>query len=391
MNHYTQTLLMTLITITLPACQSFGSSLVYPNFTGARNVVNPESIDKRSVGPMSAYNVVNPEFTNAHNVTEELPAGYVTNGTVDYTAAIQKAVSKFDVLIFPGFPLLVNDKGIIFHDNQKVLFTPGSQLRLAPSQNASYSVIRVENAKNVKLVNPVVIGDMKSHIGKSGEWGMDIAILGADHITLINPETSNAWGDGIYVGPSAKNKIASNIAITGAQSGNNRRNGLSIVSVDQLSVTNSEFFKNVGTAPKAGIDFEPNNNNAEITGVNLQNIKTYDNHYGIEVELAALNKNGNTRKTVNININNHKDTASDYAFAVGIVGSTPKSKGVASGNIVITNPVWEDSTIQPIYTEVKTKAADGPNLIFSGTKVTRHSNIVPFNSLGSDFTQYISQ
>lgn len=65
---------------------------------------------------------------------------------------------------------------------------------------------------------------------------------------------------------------------------NNRRQGLSIIDVKGLVVTDSIFKNTHGTRPSAGIDLEPNRAEQRITDVRIENCKFLDNAgYGIQL------------------------------------------------------------------------------------------------------------
>ncbi len=94
---------------------------------------------------------------------------------------------------------------------------------------------------------------------------------GAKHVTIANVTVKDMWGDGFYVHGSVDVTFCSVIA------DNNRRQGLSIIDVDGLLVTNSEFKNTRGTRPAAGIDFEPNDPAEKIINVHIENSKFTDN------------------------------------------------------------------------------------------------------------------
>src|SRR5690606_12146781 len=160
----------------------------------------------------------------------------------------------------------------------------------------------------VQIISPVIIGDIESHRGNSGEWGMGIAIRSSKNIVISSPHISNCWGDGIYVGENQKNGPSRDIQISNAVIDNNRRNGISITSVNTLQITNSIISNSNGTLPMTGIDIEPGNENEEIKNVVISNVTTFNNHKaGIVVNLSKLSANGKKDHNVSINIDSHKD------------------------------------------------------------------------------------
>jgi len=141
-----------------------------------------------------------PIGTHAYTIEKALPAGYVKDGSVDYTSYIQNAINNYTELVFPDFPLLVNDAGLKVPSNRIIHFMAGSEIRLKSSSKANYDIFRIENAVNVTLNGPHIVGDRYSHKGTSGEWGHGIGIYSSKNITVNEAKVYNCWGDGIYIG-----------------------------------------------------------------------------------------------------------------------------------------------------------------------------------------------
>lgn len=104
------------------------------------------------------------------NVTEYLPLGHVTDGSVDYTDEIQTCLDANDDVVFPAFPLKVNvDNNStalnITRNNQRILFERGSDLQLTPTNDYDYSIIKISDKNNITLVGPKITGDKLDHIG----------------------------------------------------------------------------------------------------------------------------------------------------------------------------------------------------------------------------------
>jgi hypothetical protein len=79
------------------------------------------------------------------------------------------------------------------------------------------------------------------------------------------------WGDGFYLGSARGVTFCSVVA------DHNRRQGLSVIEVDRLEVTNSVFSNTQGTRPGAGIDLEPDDVKQRITNVRIHNSKFLNN------------------------------------------------------------------------------------------------------------------
>ena len=138
-----------------------------------------------------------------------------------------------------------------------------------------------------------------------GEWGHGIYVRGAENIKLININVSNCWGDGIAVaGYVEKNIYASkNVSINSCVCDNNRRQGISIISCENLIIDNCITSNTNGTLPSAGIDIEPNQNeNAILKNIKIQNHTSFNNDgSGIDVAIGFL-ETTNTDISIDIQI-----------------------------------------------------------------------------------------
>lgn len=292
-----------------------------------------------------------------YKLVNSLPLNYDQTGKKDYTDIIQKVIDENRVVVFPDFPLLVNSKGLTLSSESKLIFGKESKLLLMSNDKTLYEVLRIQNVKNISLYFPNIVGDRKSHIGLKGEWGMGISIRGSENVNIFNPVISNCWGDGIYIGTGKQ--INRNILIKNALLDNNRRNGISVISVIGLDLLNPLIANTNGARPMAGIDFEPNNNLEDLKKINVVNPVTYNNN--IRGILFALNNiYGTNEKSIDVLIKNHIDDGSAYAIGFALTKSKNEyfsnkvgtnkigTNKVVNGNIKIDNPIWKNNTKEPV-------------------------------------------
>lgn len=127
-----------------------------------------------------------------------------------------------------------------------------------------YQIVQIKNKVNIKIHGSgSLIGDVETHLGTTGEWGMGIAILDSDNIEIRDLIIKNCWGDCIYIGQVGyeKESYSQNVLIDNVTCQSGRRQGMSIISGKDIYVTNSKFIDTGSikfTAPGAGIDIEPN-------------------------------------------------------------------------------------------------------------------------------------
>ncbi|MEB0014189.1 right-handed parallel beta-helix repeat-containing protein [Glaciimonas sp. Gout2] len=214
-----------------------------------------------------------PTSTLSVNIREKGAKG---DGITDDTSSIQAAVDQLvgsggTVLIPDGIYIINAITGIQLKSNITLRMSRNAVLRALPNREAHYSIINIIGASNVNLIGGILIGDRDEHLGAVGEWGMGITLRGVTNVTINGTIVKSAWGDGFYISGASKNvKFCSVIA------DNNRRQGMSIISVDGMVVRDSIFKNTGGAAPQAGLDLEPNEKDT-VTNVEILNSQFISN------------------------------------------------------------------------------------------------------------------
>lgn len=126
-------------------------------------------------------------------------------------------------------------------------------LQLAPNGFKSCDVIRIVGS-NVRIHGKgSIAGDRKAHTGTEGEWGMGIRMDGSRNVTVSGLTIADCWGDCIYIGGNSRNIQISDCRLSGS-----RRQGVSIVKADSVTIAGCTIANISGTNPQYAIDIEPN-------------------------------------------------------------------------------------------------------------------------------------
>lgn len=146
--------------------------------------------------------------------------------------------------------------------NTRINMAPGATLKAITNSLAHYAVIRID-AANCVVDGGNIIGDLDTHTGAAGEQGFGVEIYKtADNFVISNIKISKCWGDGVFVGSDSTDpRVAQNGTISRVYSTANRRQGCSVLGAGNLSISYSTFSYTGGangTAPMAGLAFEPN-------------------------------------------------------------------------------------------------------------------------------------
>ncbi|MDR2270653.1 MAG: hypothetical protein LBF27_07080 [Sphingobacterium sp.] len=266
------------------------------------------------------------KISNAIEVEEFLPKNYVKDGSVDYTNFVQKALNRGGKILFPGFPILINDQGLILKSNSDIYFSKNSKLSMKPSSLGTYRILKIYNSSNINITNLNLIGDRKVHKGKGGEWGIGIDIRNSKDIAIQNTIIKDFWGDGICLGAGIPNQ---RILIKNVFIDNCRRNGITVGSAIDSKISNVTISNISGAAPMAGIDIEPNNNKDVINNIVIENYNSFNNKSrGLLIDLR--NFKGEKKRNINISVTNFKDDGSYYGLSMPLLG---KFKNQVEGNI----------------------------------------------------------
>ncbi|MBC7746059.1 MAG: right-handed parallel beta-helix repeat-containing protein, partial [Flavobacterium sp.] len=314
----------------------------------------------------------------------------VKDASIDYTGYIQEAIFKYDNLVFPSFPLLINDKGLKIGSNKTLTFLKGSELRLKASSKKSYAILDLKGVSNIEIYNPVIIGDRYKHLGDEGEWGMGISIKGSKNVKIFGAKIKDCWGDGIYIGQVDDRITCQNIYIKDAYLSKNRRDGISIISVDGLILDNVYAGYSDGTKPMTGINFEPNNAYCELKNIKVLNPRTENNgERGIQVVNRTMLEEND--KNTDIVIVNHSDIGSPKNAFKLACNPTDDVRGKMYGFVSIINPNWVRSSKNDIPMDVSTNQANF-KITISSPKVTfMNGKVLPYNEIFDLFMKQSSR
>ena len=174
----------------------------------------------------------------------------------------------------------------------KVNIVNKSTISLLGNNYKGYSILLVSKSSDIDIAGGKIVGDVGKHkyqSGTSSEWGMGITIEASENVTIHDISISRCTGDGIYISGLSTDyigdysKSSKNIVLRNVISDTNRRQGLSVISVDGLLVENCSFI-NTGkvekTAPSSGIDIEPNvskGRNNSVRNIMIKNCRLIGN------------------------------------------------------------------------------------------------------------------
>jgi hypothetical protein len=185
--------------------------------------------------------------------------------------------------------------------NTEIVFEDGVELQAKKGtfQGIHEYLMEFSSVTNVSLIGRGDRGGIlrmhKSDYQKApyapSEWRHALAIRGSVDIRVENMSFIHSGGDGISIGGEKGGLDHSlNVTIRRSVCDGNNRQGISVCSVENLLIEDTELKNTNGRLPKAGIDFEPDHGGQRIVNCTMRRCHIEGNAgNGILIYLGAQN------------------------------------------------------------------------------------------------------
>lgn len=255
---------------------------------------------------------------------------------------IQALLSEGGSFYFTEGTYLINlspeFKGYTLSSNTIIRFDKKTTIELTNHEEQYYQIFNITDKENIVLENVVINGRKDLNTETLGEWGMGVSIRGSENISLKNVTCNNLWGDGLYIGSSSNKNYSKNIIAENFQAHGNRRQGISIISVENLYLNNLTITNTKGTLPERAIDIEPNNEDERLINIHINNLFSEKNNGGVLIYLEQL-----TSYSLPVSISIDGVYSSEDNLPVNVSG-----KNKISGTIHFNNITFFKSITSPI-------------------------------------------
>ena len=278
--------------------------------------------------------------TNKYTTPEKF--GAIGDGVTNDTKAVQDAINSGLPVLFSKTYLVCATGSPWYHaitiPSGAYLFGDGT-IKLEANNYSNYDILYMTGVSDVIIRDIKIIGDLETHGGASGEWGYGIDIDGCANITIDNVSVTECWGDGIIVnnlidanGVYAINK---NVKIVNCTVTDNGRNNISVSKGEDIEVGNCYIYNAKRTAPKAGIDVEPDANET-VKNITIHDNIIVGNVWGIEVVVSNTPKVSGVENCLVAN-----NLLVDNLNPLGAEGIVTNSANVLvfEGNVIQGSPV----------------------------------------------------
>ena len=158
----------------------------------------------------------------------------------------------------------VSDQEIVFESGTELVAMKGAyQGRgdcLLTFNQCEHVIVRGEKSDAGETpVIRMLKEDYQSNAYEKSEWRHGLAFLGCRDVRVENVRIEKTGGDGIYLGTGSDKIPNRNVLIRAVDCKANNRQGISVIGAENLLIDACLLHNTAGTAPQAGIDFEPNN------------------------------------------------------------------------------------------------------------------------------------
>lgn len=265
--------------------------------------------------------------------------GAVGDGGTDDAPAIQAAIdaipSEGGTLFFPPTSAFyaLEASGLVVENRDNITISGfGATVKFKAgvpdiqNTNMRFSNFLVKNCTRIRIEGLVVHGNLSNRTAHAGaeSFHSAISLLGCTNVNVFQCTVTEGMTDGIYVGginipgtPSSV-QLNNNVLIDFCTITYCRRNNISVVAADGVTVSNCTVTHAghiQGTAPRAGIDVEPNKTRYGTSkNVRLLNntVKENAGTYGVTfggsgTERAVVEGNMISGHLYGLNFNNNSD------------------------------------------------------------------------------------
>jgi len=203
------------------------------------------------------------------------PAGFINAADVIYGGPFNAADSteKLQAALDTGLDVFVPNMGggmdwiteglFLTNDNQTIRFEEGVviEAKAGAFNNPNNSLFEAEAVTGVRLEGygaTLSMGNIDS-AALGGEWRHAIDLTSVTNFEIAGLTINNAGGDGVFVGSTEtmNSEFSDTVTIKDVVIDGSYRNGISVISAQDLVIDNAVIINSSGTNPQSGIGFEP--------------------------------------------------------------------------------------------------------------------------------------
>lgn len=286
----------------------------------------------------------------------------------DSTKALQAALdsgAKRVIVSDQGKPWIV--RPIKLRSDLELVFEKGAEVQAMRGeyQKVNASLFAASNAQHLTIrgegnVLRMWKSDYQQPPYAKSEWRHCLSFHGCSDVTISGLVLEESGGDGIYLGTGGKGGC-DRFTIRDVKCLRHHRQGISVINASDLLIEGCTFNETDGTAPMAGIDFEPNSSTERLKNCVLRQC-VFDRNASAGV-LFALGKLDASSDPISIRLEDCMVRSN--ASAARIV---PRNPAGVRGSIEFHRCVFADS--KKIGITLERKTLPGARVIFDRCEFT---------------------
>jgi len=259
--------------------------------------------------------------------------------------------------------------------NMTIVFEPGVTLRAKSGAfREGNRLFKLTNARNVTIEGTGATFKMNKHEYTSGEQRHALELDMSKDVTIRGLTLRDSGGAGIKLMGNNGSGYCENITIENVRCLNNRRDGITISSAQNVWVRNSEFSGSSGTKPEAGVVLESDHSNERLVNINFENCKFSGNN-NAGVHFSSNKMNGGSRavsvKVVDSEFSNNGVSPSSSVMATEIYVGGGSGNNVVGGEIRFERNSFNGSRGRIVFTR---KSGDGFKAVFKDCEARNVAN-----------------
>lgn len=172
---------------------------------------------------------------------------------------------------------LKGDQEVIFEDGVVVMAKAGAFL------GGSDALFLAQGVANLTLRGKATLQMRKEDYWKppykKAEWRHALSLRGCTNVRILGLTLKESGGDGLYLGTGPGGATNKDVVIKDVVCDGNNRQGISVITAENLLIEDTVLQNTRGTPPAAGIDFEPNRPSERLVNCVMRNCVAQGNAY----------------------------------------------------------------------------------------------------------------
>lgn len=198
------------------------------------------------------------------------------------------------------------------------------------------------------------------------EWRHTLAIRGCENVRIEGLTLKDSGGDGIYLGTGSGGAPNRGVTIRKVFCDGNNRQGISVITAEDLLIEDCVLKNTQGTAPEAGIDFEPNRSTERLINCVMRNCRSENNRgHGYHLYLGHLDRDS---EPISIRFENCTSKSNGrYSTYVGLANR--EGKPTVDGSVEYVGCRFDSDEKAGVY--IRGSEKGGSRVIFRKCEVIR--------------------